>query len=152
MRYYEDNMVDSETSFGRYEVTREEIIEFAKKYDPQPFHLSDHAASETHFGRISASGWHSCAMTMRMFVEHMSDSDANAGLGSPGVDNLRWLKPVHPGDVLSCRMTITAKRRSQTRPGTGIVFAQVQTLNQNDEVVQTMDTVGLVRCREELAV
>ena len=101
MLYFEDIEVGRKTSFGRYEVTREEVIEFATKYDPQPFHLDDEAAAQTYFGRISASGWHSCAMMMRMSADNMKDND-QAGLGSPGIDELRWVKPVYPGDVLRC--------------------------------------------------
>ena len=90
--YYEDLEIGAKQSFGRYEVTRNEVLDFANKYDPQPFHLDDEAAAETHFGRVSASGWHTCAMTMRMLVENMA-SNRQAGLGSPGVDELRWKKP-----------------------------------------------------------
>src|SRR5882757_3718272 len=94
MQYFEDIEVGTKSSFGRYEVTREEVIAFALKYDPQPFHLSDEAAAATHFGRLSASGWHTCAMTMTMVVENLK-ANRQAGLGSPGVDELRWLKPVY---------------------------------------------------------
>ena len=99
MQYFEDIVVGAKASFGSYEVTREEVIDFARRYDPQPFHLSDEAAAETHFGRLSASGWHTCAMAMSMIVENLRNNK-QAGLGSPGVDELRWLKPVYPGDTL----------------------------------------------------
>ena len=89
MRYFEDVEVGATASFGRYEVTREEVVDFASKYDPQPFHLSDEAAAKTYFGRVSASGWHTCAMTMGMLVENMKGSE-QAGLGSPGVHGPRW--------------------------------------------------------------
>ena len=101
--------------FGHYEVTRDEVIEFARKYDPQPFHLSDEAAAETHFGRLSASGWHTCAMTMAMMVENMK-RHRQAGLGSPGIDELRWLKPVYPGDTLRCESEMLEKRPSAAAP------------------------------------
>jgi acyl dehydratase len=84
MQYFEDIEVGSKASFGSYEVTRDEVIAFAQKYDPQPFHLSDEAAAETHFGRLSASGWHTCAMTMSMVVENLK-ANTQAGLGSPGM-------------------------------------------------------------------
>ena len=100
MQYFEDLEVGTKASFGHYEVTREEVIDFASRYDPQPFHLDDEAATQTYFGRLSASGWHTCAMTMRMMVEHFSSQEA-ASLGSPGIDELRWIKPVYPGDTLS---------------------------------------------------
>ena len=99
MQYFEDIAVGGKASFGSYHVTREEVIDFASRYDPQPFHLSDEAAAQTHFGRISASGWHTCAMVMSMIVENLKNNK-QAGLGSPGVDELRWLKPVYPGDTL----------------------------------------------------
>jgi acyl dehydratase len=83
VQYFEDIEVGSTARFGDYAVTRDEVIAFAEKYDPQPFHLSDEAAAQTHFGRLSASGWHTCAMTMAMLVEHLKAND-QAGLGSPG--------------------------------------------------------------------
>src|SRR5215470_18257030 len=98
MRYFEDVEIGQKRRFGRYEVTRDEVLEFARKYDAQPFHLSDEAAAATHFGRLSASGWHTCAMTMAMLVENLK-ARRQAGLGSPGIDELRWLKPVYPGDT-----------------------------------------------------
>ena len=97
MRYYEDLEVGAVARFGQRHVTREEVVEFAGKYDPQPFHLSDEAAAATHFGRLSASGWHTCAMTMAMIVEEQ-DRAGHQGLGSPGIDELRWRHPVYPGD------------------------------------------------------
>src|SRR5437764_3975615 len=99
MIYFEDLEVGAETEFGSYDVTREEVLEFARKYDPQPFHVSDEDAAKTHFGRIAASGWHTCAMTMAVIARRVVD-DEQAGLGSPGVDELRWRKPVYPGDHL----------------------------------------------------
>ncbi len=90
MIYFEDMEVGAERVYGSYDVTREEVIEFARKYDPQPFHLSDEAAAKTHFGRLAASGWHTCAMTMRVIVDAIT-KERQAGLGSPGVDELRWL-------------------------------------------------------------
>ncbi len=102
MKFFEDISVGDETEFGHYDVTREEVLEFARKYDPQPFHLSDEAAAKTHFGRIAASGWHTCAMTMAVIARFVVE-DRQAGLGAPGVDELRWLKPVYPGDRLTVR-------------------------------------------------
>ncbi len=99
MIYFEDLEVGKETYFGSDEVTREEVLEFARKYDPQPFHLSDEAAAKTYFGRLSASGWHTCAMTMGVIARKVV-AEEQAGLGSPGIDELRWLKPVYPGDTL----------------------------------------------------
>ncbi|KWV95955.1 MULTISPECIES: MaoC family dehydratase [unclassified Erythrobacter] len=147
MQFYEDIEIGKRRSFGRYEVTREEVIEFASKYDPQPFHLDDEAAAQTHFGRLSASGWHTCSMTMAMMVENMA-KEKSAGLGSPGVDNLRWKKPVYPGDTLRCETEIFEKRRSASRPEMGIFKTRIRTFNQHDEIVLEMQSNGLIRTRD----
>ena len=150
MLYYEDIEVGRRQSFGRYEVSLEEVTRFATAYDPQPFHLDEEFAATTHFGRISASGWHTCAMTMRMLVENMKDVE-QAGLGSPGVDNLRWLRPVYPGDTLRCETEILEKRRSKSRPEMGLFKSRCQTFNQNDEAVLDMVSNGLIRTRDPTA-
>ncbi|OZA91663.1 MaoC family dehydratase [Altererythrobacter sp. H2] len=147
MLYFEDLVIGSRQSFGNYVVTREEVLEFAGKYDPQPFHLSDEAAAQTHFGRISASGWHTCSMTMAMMVENMK-TNAQAGLGSPGVDQLRWVKPVYPGDTLRVESEILEKRRSQSRRDMGIFKSRSRTFNQHGDVVLEMVSNGLIRVRE----
>ncbi len=146
MIYYEDLEVGSTAKFGRYDVSRDEVIEFARKYDPQPFHLDDEAAAKTHFGRLSASGWHTCAMTMAMLVENMKTS-RQAGLGSPGMDNLRWVKPVYPGDTLRVETTIIEKRRSKNRPDMGLFKSDLTIFNQDDEPVMTMRSNGLIKVR-----
>jgi len=145
-RYLEDVEVGVVRRFGRYEVTREEVIAFATKYDPQPFHLSDEAAAATHFGRLSASGWHSCAMTMAMIVEDLKAS-GEAGLGSPGIDELRWLRPVHPGDTLRCEGEVLEKRRSASRPEMGIVRSRTTVFNQDDVAVLSFVSNALVATR-----
>ena len=147
MIFYEDLEIGMTRSFGGYEVTREEVLEFASKYDPQPFHLSDEAAAQTHFGKISASGWHTCSMTMRMMVENMMN-EKSAGLGSPGVDQLRWIKPVYPGDTLRCETEIIEKRRSASRPEMGIFKSRIRTFNQKDEMVLEMVSNALMRTRD----
>ena len=144
--YFEDLEEGSTASFGRYEVTREEVIEFASKYDPQPFHLSDEAAAQIHFGRISASGWHTCAMVMRMMVDNITERK-QAGLGSPGLDELRWLRPVYPGDTLRVETTLIDKTASRSRPEMGSFRSEVKVFNQNDELVATMKSIGLIRRR-----
>jgi acyl dehydratase len=146
MKYLEDYEVGQRSSFGRYEVTREEVLEFAAKYDPQPFHLDDAAAAQTYFGRVSASGWHTCAMTMRMLVDNMA-REQSAGLGSPGLDELRWLKPVYPGDTLRIEAEVIAVRRSRSRPEMGSTHNRITVFNQHDEPVMTMTSIGLVRCQ-----
>jgi len=146
MQYFEDIEVGRKASFGSYDVTREEVIAFAQKYDPQPFHLSDEAAAETHFGRLSASGWHTCAMTMAMVVENLK-AHAQAGLGSPGIDELRWLRPVYPGDTLRCESEVLDKRASQSRPEMGIFHSRMTVFNQDDKPVMTFISTGLVATR-----
>lgn len=146
MMYFEDLAIGVTQSFGRYDVTREEVIEFASKYDPQEFHLSDEAAAKTHFGRLSASGWHTCAMTMAMLVANLKEN-RQAGLGSPGMDELRWVKPVYPGDTLRCESKVIEKRRSKTRPEMGLFKSDLTVFNQNDEPVMTMRSNGLIKVR-----
>lgn len=146
MQYFEDIEVGQKASFGRYDVTREEVIAFAGKFDPQPFHLSDEAAAETHFGRLSASGWHTCAMTMSMVVENLK-ANKQAGLGSPGIDELRWLKPVYPGDTLRCETEIIEKRASRSRPEMGSFRSRMTVINQDDVPVMTFTSIGLIRTR-----
>lgn len=147
MQYFEDLEIGRVERFGSYRVTREEVTEFASRYDSQPFHLSDEAAAETHFGRLSASGWHTCAMTMAMVVEDMN-SNAHAGLGSPGIDELRWRKPVYPGDTLRCETELLEKTRSRSRPEMGSFRKSMKVLNQDGEVVMTFTSIGLIRVRD----
>lgn len=148
MRYWEDVAEGERTRFGRYEVTRDEVIEFARQYDFQPFHLSDEAAAGTHFGRLAASGWHTAAMMMAMNVAHMQGSDSqSASLGAAGIDELRWLRPVYPGDTLRCETEVVEKRASQSRPDMGSVRTRITVLNQDDAPVMTMIAIGLMRRR-----
>ncbi len=146
MQYFEDIAIGETRRFGRYEVTREEVVTFAEKYDPQPFHLSDESAAHTHYVRLSASGWHTCAKTMAMLVENLK-THQQAGLGSPGVDELRWKKPVYPGDVLSVETEVLEKRVSASRPEMGIYKSRIAVLNQHGEAVMTMVSNGLIRTR-----
>ncbi len=146
MQYFEDIEVGAKAGFGAYPVTREEVIAFAEKFDPQPFHLSDEAAAQTHFGRLSASGWHTAAMTMSMVVENLK-ANRQAGLGSPGIDELKWLKPVYPGDTLRCETEILEKRVSASRPEMGIFKSRMTVFNQNDVAVMTFVSNGLVATR-----
>ncbi|WP_419809721.1 MaoC family dehydratase [Sphingomonas sp.] len=148
MQYFEDLVVGTRSSFGRYEVTRAEVIAFAEKFDPQPFHLSDEAAATTHFGRLSASGWHTCAMTMAMLVENLK-AHRQAGLGSPGIDELKWLKPVYPGDVLRCESELLEKRVSASRPEMGIFKTRLTVFNQDDVAVMSYRSNGLIRTRPD---
>ena len=146
MIYFEDLAVDAETEFGSYQVTREEMIDFARKYDPQPFHLSDEAAAKTHFGRLAASGWHTAAMTMAVIARRVVDQQ-QAGLGSPGIDELRWKKPVYPGDTLHVRGKILEKTPSRSRPDMGSFRTQTTVSNQDGEIVMTFISIVLIRRR-----
>ncbi|MEE9432879.1 MAG: MaoC family dehydratase [Sphingorhabdus sp.] len=146
MLYYEDIETGVIRKYGRYEVTREEVIDFARQYDPQIFHLDDEAAAKTHFGRLSASGWHTAAMAMRMMVDSMNEHK-QAGLGSPGVEKLRWIKPVYPDDTLRCESETLSKRRSKSRPEMGLLQGSLTVYNQHDEKVMTMESTGLIEVR-----
>jgi acyl dehydratase len=146
MIYFEDLEVGAERDFGTYEVTREEVLEFAGKYDPQPFHLSDEAAAKTHFGRIAASGWHTAAMTMAVIARAVV-GDEQAGLGSPGIDELRWLKPVYPGDTLHVRGEILDKRESLSKPDIGSYRTKTTVTNQDGVTVMTFVSIVLIRRR-----
>ncbi len=146
MIYFEDIEIGRETEFGRYEVTREEVLDFARKYDPQPFHLSDEAAAKTHFGRLAASGWHTCAMTMAVIARAVV-KDEQAGLGSPGVDELRWLKPVYPGDILTVTGKIIEKTPSRSKPDLGSFRTQTTVTNQDGVPVMRFTSIVLIRRR-----
>ena len=146
MIYFEDLEIGAETYFGSYEVTREEVLEFARKYDPQPFHLSDEAAARTHFGRLAASGWHTCAMVMAVIARKVVDEE-QAGLGSPGVDELRWLKPVFPGDTLHVKSTIVEKTPSRSKPEIGSFRSDTVVTNQDDVPVLKFTSIVLIRRR-----
>lgn len=127
--------------FGAYKVTREEIIEFAGKYDAQFFHLDDEMAKSSLFGGLCASGWHTCAMTMAMMVEDMETRGRS--LGSPGVDELRWIKPVYPGDTLSVEMTVLDLKASQSRPEIGFVTSRTTVSNHKGEPVMRFVSKGI---------
>jgi acyl dehydratase len=144
--YLEDLEVGQETYFGSYEVTREEVIDFARKYDPQPFHLSDEAAAKTHFGRLAASGWHTCAMVMAVIARKVVETE-QAGLGSPGIDDLRWLKPVYPGDTLHVSSTIAEVRPSRSKPDIGSFRSDTVVTNQDKAPVLTFTSIVLMRRR-----
>ncbi len=146
MEWFEDLELGKVQSFGHYAVTREEVLDFARKYDPQPFHLDDAAAAQTHFGRLAASGWHTCAMTMAMIVRNQ-DERGHQGLGSPGIDDLRFLKPVYPGDALTCEREVLEKRVSASKPDMGIFRTRVRTLNQDREAVLSYVANAFVRVR-----
>ncbi|HZF43582.1 MAG TPA: MaoC family dehydratase [Sphingomonadaceae bacterium] len=146
MMYWEDVVVGEAAEMGTYVVTRDEVLEFARKYDPQPFHLSDEAAAKTHFGRIAASGWHTAAMTMAVIVRHMAATE-QAGLGSPGIDTLRWLKPVYPGDTISVASRVVEVTPSRSKPTIGSVRSDIVVSNQDAEPVMSFTSIYLMQRR-----
>jgi acyl dehydratase len=145
--FWEDLPVGHVREFGAYAVTREAVLAFAREFDPQPFHLDDAAAEASLFGRLAASGWHTCAMAMRIMCDgYLLDA---ASLGSPGIENLKWLKPVYPGDTLSVRLTVLEARPMASRPGIGLTRSHWDVLNQAGDVVQTMEGWGMFRRRPD---
>lgn len=145
--FFEDIEVGRIDRFGHYEVRREEVIDFASKYDPQPFHLDDEAAAKSHFGRLAASGWHTGAMSMAMMAKFFADV-GYASMGGAGLDQLRWVKPVYPGDTLTMEIEVKAKRRSKSRPEMGLLDQHFAVRNQHGEVVMTYIATGIVAVRE----
>ena len=142
MRTFEDFPVGSTFALGPYPVSRDEVIAFAKEFDPQPFHLDDEAADPSLLGGLAASGWHSCAMMMRMMVDgFLAGSTAQ---GSPGVDYVRWLKPVRPGDLLTGTMTVLEARISAKRPTLGVAKFHNAVQNQRGETVLETEYTVLI--------
>jgi acyl dehydratase len=149
MRTYEDFTEGLDIDLGPYPVTRDEVIEFAREFDPQPFHLDEEAAKDTLLGGLSASGWHSCAMMMRMMADaYILDSSSQ---GSPGVDYVRWKRPVRPGDVLHGTARVVSRRLSSKRPTLGILKITTDLRNQTGETVLESAYTLLVLTREGLA-
>jgi acyl dehydratase len=144
-RYFEDYKVGSTYEYGTIAVDEAEAIAFARKFDPQPIHVDPVAAADGPFGGLIASGWHTTALMMRLFVDHYLSSVAS--LASPGVDELRWLKPVRPGDELRIRVTVTEARISRSKPERGIVRTMIEVLNQHGEIVSSMNAMNLLRTR-----
>ncbi len=144
-QYFDDLHVGQTFSSPSYTVEADEIVSFARQYDPQPFHTDPEAGPASMFGRHVASGWHTAAITMRLFVE--SGYRPAGGSVGAGVDALRWLKPVVPGDVLHLRIKVTDLRASRSRPDRGIVKLFIETLNAADEVVQDMTVNGIMQRR-----
>ena len=144
-RYFEDYEPGAVYEFGDITVDEEEMISFARQYDPQVFHTDPRAAAKTMFGGLIASGWLTAALAMRLIVDHYLSHAAS--LGSPGIDEVRWLKPVRPGDRLSVRINILEARRSHKKPDRGTVIALVEVINQKSEVVMSWKGINIIRCR-----
>ncbi len=144
--FLEDVTPGSVWRLGEIGVEREEILSFARRFDPQPFHVDDGAAAASPFGGLVASGWHTAALTMRLIVGYLLELRV-ASLGSPGVDELRWLRPVRPGDTLSATAEVLEARPSRSRPDRGSVRLRVVTRNQDGDEVMSMISLGLVSRR-----
>ena len=142
-RYLEDYVVGSVYQFGPVVISEAEIVQFGRQFDPQVFHIDPQQAEQSVYGGLIASGWHTCALFMRLFVEHYLPDQAS--LGSPGVDQLRWLKPVRPGDRLSLRITVDNVKPSRSKPDRGVLFSFCEMLNQNNAVVASMLAMNLIR-------
>ena len=143
--YWEDFPVGAVREFGNVTIAKEDILEFAGRYDPQPFHLDEEAAAQSLFGGLCASGWHTCSLMMRMMCDgYLLET---ASLGSPGLDNIRWLKPVRPGDDLRGRYEILEARPMASKPHVGLVRSRWSVLNQMNEEVMQMEGWNMIRRR-----
>jgi acyl dehydratase len=144
-RYFEDFRPGEVIEFGDYLVTEEEIVDFARRYDPQPFHVDRKAAAESIYGGLIASGWMTGSIMMRLLVDHFIAPASS--MGSPGVDEVRWVRPVRPGDRLHVRVTIVDTKRSQSKPDRGIVQVQQEMINQQGDTVMSLRGMSLAKCR-----
>lgn len=147
--YFDDIAEDTVLEFGKFEMTQEEIIRFAKAYDPQSFHTEPVPPPDSAFPKLIASGWNTAAATMRMFVENWIVKCHV--LPSPGLDELRFVRPVFPGDTLRLRLSVIAKRKSATKPDRGIINFRLETLNQNGDVVLTFKSIDFLKVRPSSA-
>jgi len=145
MKYLEDFKEGEVTTVGNYRVTEEEVLTFARAYDPQPIHTDKAFAEASAFGGLIASGWHTCAIAMRLLVDNFLDGVA--AIASPGVDEIRWKKPVRPGDTLRMRWTILEVRKSRSKPDRGVLRALSEILNQDDEVVMSHIGMSMIHTR-----
>ena len=139
--HFEDFSVGQVIDLGRRTLTEAEIIDFARQFDPQPFHVDRDAAAASHFGGIVASGWHTCSVLMRQIVDELLLKSVSHG--SPGVDEIRWLKPVRPGDTLNMTMRVVEAIPSKSRPDRGVLKCEYQGVNQHGETVVTLKTLGM---------
>jgi acyl dehydratase len=144
-RTFEDYRPGLAVEYGPAMVTAADIVAFGRQFDPQPFHVDEAAAANGPYGGVIASGWHTASLMMRLLVDHFLPR--HAGLGSPGVDELRWLAPVRPGDALTLRIVVTEARRSRSKPDRGLVRTDNTLVNQRGEPVMTVKTMVLMRCR-----
>ena len=146
MRHWEDFQVGQVVEVGPITVSEAEIVEFAKQFDPQPFHIDPEAAKQSPFGGLIASGWHTAAMMMRILIDRFIDGEAS--LGSPGLGPIRWKLPVRPGDVLRVRARVLDSRISQSKPDRGMLTFEVEVINGRDEVVMVVENwLAILRTR-----
>lgn len=148
-RYFEDYVTGSVHEFGSVAVEEQEILDFGKRFVPLSYHTDRELAKKSIYGRLIASGWHTAALMMRLYTDHYLSRIAN--LGSPGGDELKWDRPVFPGDELSIRVTVLESRRSESKLDRGIVRSFVEVMNQNREIVMSVKMVNFVRSRETAA-
>ena len=148
-RYFEDYRIGERVEFGSYRMTEEQIVAFARDFDPQPFHVDKDAARQSVYGGLVASGWHTASAMMRMMVDHFISPKTS--MGSPGMDEIRWLKPVRPGDTLRVRVTILSAKRSTSKPDRGVIDQRVEVINQHGDVVMASKGIGMYRCRTRTA-
>lgn len=144
-RYFEDYEAGSVHELGTFTMERDELLSFARRYDPQPIHVDEALATASPFGGLIASGWHTAACMMRKLVDEYVSTVA--ALASPGVEELRWLKPVRPGDVLAVRVTILEARLSASKPDRGLVTSLCEVTNQHGELAMSVKAVNFYRCR-----
>ena len=145
-RWFEDYVPGQVHAFGEMRVDEDEVLAFGRRFDPQPFHTDPEAAKATEYGGLIASGWHTAALMMRMYSDHYLSHVAT--LVSPGVDEVRWLQPVRPGDVLSIRVTVIDARRLRSKPDRGMVRSGVEVLNQRGEPVMSLSGLNFFLCRD----
>jgi len=145
-RYFEDYAVGASDEHGPIRVEEAEVIEFGQRFDPQPIHIDRAAAEAGPYGGLIASGWHTCALMMRLLVDQFLSPASS--LGSPGVDELRWLRPVRPGDRLTVRTVVTEARLSRSKPDRGLIRTRVELINQAGEVALSLIAMNLVRSRQ----
>ena len=148
-RYFEDYVIGSVHEFGSIFVDEQEVIDFGKRFVPLSYHTDKEAAKTSIYGSLIASGWHTAALMMRLYTDNYLSKVAN--LGSPGVDEVRWGKPVFPGDELSIRVTVEEARRSASKPDRGVLRSFVEVLNQKRQVVMTLKSIIFVRRRQAAA-
>ena len=144
-RWFEDYAEGREEEFGPLLVDEAEVIDFGRRFDPQPFHVDPVAAADGPYGGLIASGWHTCALMMRLLAEQYLSPASS--LGSPGIDELRWILPVRPGDQLVLRTRVREARRSRSKPDRGLVHTDVELVNQSGDVVLSLRAMNLVRTR-----